>query len=185
MGFVRTIVPYLSWLSQVVVGFTIVRAVVTCLAQILWTQFHSYGHRHHGTHVQAAAAGWVHTGDDRSAGWSTHGGDRPSLFENHPLNRKRIDVRRPREFVAVTTHLRTVVFAGNPKDVRVIGSRHQARRVSNENECQYFKKQKSAFHFIDFHEWRGFYSRPVLLTRQWPSRVLKYTPLRRQSQFKK
>jgi len=60
----------------------------------------------------------IHPRDDRRAGRRAHGRAGPGVSVNHASAREFVHIRRGGERVPVTAHVRAVVFARNPENVR-------------------------------------------------------------------
>ena len=133
-------VPQMLGLAAVVVFFAVVRAVISRLTQELRIQLDLGRQRHHGPHVQPPAARRVQTRDDRGARRRTDRHTRPHFSEAHSSSSQRIDVRSAGQRVAITTHVRAMVLAREPQDVRPVSSNQCAGR-----ECsQQYQTQEVA-----------------------------------------
>ena len=121
MSLARGVVPDQAGLDEVVILFGIVGTVVAGFAKELREHFLAGGERHHTAHMLGAGGRGVHSGDNRRARRRAHGRAGPRVRVNHPPSGELIHVRRGGERVAVAAHMRAVVFAGNPENVRADG----------------------------------------------------------------
>ena len=106
--------------ADVIVRFRVVGTVVALLAQKGRVEAHVGRQLDHAPHMLAAYRWRVHAGDDRGASRGANRGTGPGQLEEHPLLCQGINIRRGGELVAIATHLGSVVFAGNPENIRML-----------------------------------------------------------------
>ena len=122
VGLAAGLVPDLAGFGEVVVLLGVVRAVVAGLAEELRIHLEAAGQRHHGAHVLGTGGRRIQAADQRGAGGRADGGTRPGEAVAQATRGEGVHVRRSCVFVAIAAHLRTMVLAGNPEDVRPVGS---------------------------------------------------------------
>ena len=110
----RRFVPNFAGFRQVVIGFDVVGAIVTGGAQKLRIHLRAARHRNHAAHMLGAGRRRIHSANQRAARRSAHRRVRPAKPVNHALFRQSVHVGRRGVTIAVTTHVRAVIFAGQP-----------------------------------------------------------------------
>ena len=115
---------------EVVVLLHVVAGVVTGLAEELRKHFLTGGIGDHAAHVVATGRRAVEAGDDRGARGRADGRNGPGVGVAQGTRSEFIEVRRGRIGIAVGTHLRAVVLAGNPEDVGLRGDGGEGEKQS-------------------------------------------------------
>jgi hypothetical protein len=118
VGVLRRLVPHLPRLRDVVVLLRVVRAVPARLAEELREHLFPRGEGDHAPHVLRAEARGIHARDDGRPRRRADGRIRPAVRVEHPALGERVHVWRRRVGVAVAAHVRPVILARDPEDVR-------------------------------------------------------------------
>ena len=136
MGFARGLIPNLLRRDEVVVFLDVVGAVITQLPQMLREQFHAGRQCHLTAHMLGTERRGEHAADERGAGRRADRGIRPGVAKQHAPRSKGIDMRRAGQPIAIAAHLRPVILAGDPEDVRFFSREHRGRGEGDHDQQQ-------------------------------------------------
>ena len=140
MRLAAALVPHLTFLAEIVVFLRIVCAVIPDLPQVSGVHLEPRRQAGVAAHMLGTRAWRVQPANQGSPCRRTHRRGGPAVQINHPFRRQRIQIGRFGIFIAVATQLRSVIFRGNPENIRQLLLRHSAKRHDQ-------AQQKYAYHF--------------------------------------
>ena len=118
MSFSRGFVPDVADSFEVVILFAVIGAVISGLSKVLRIHQRPLGQRHHAPHVLGTQGSRIHPGYNRGSSRRADRSVGPMARKNHAVTCEFVQMRRGGVSVAVATKMRSVVFAGEPDNIR-------------------------------------------------------------------